>query len=204
MDQTAEQPGLIKRIQRRMWMRYAMRNGGRDDPDQFDLAYRIADPWGMDSPGEQARFKATNALIASHFGPVGTLLEVACGEGHQSEHLAGACNRHYGIDISARAVERARRRLPDARLGVGNVFTLPWHDAPDHFDLVVACEMLYCLPDPAPTLARMRELGRGCLVTFFAPAARLVAPALDAIPGVQRDWFAHGGSTWLAAWWRND
>lgn len=204
MDQTAERPGLIRRIQRRVWMRYAMRNGGRDDPAQFDLAYRINDPWGMDAPAEQARFHATNALIAREFGHVGSLLEVACGEGHQGSHLAAVCDDHYGIDISPRAVERARGRLPDARLGVGDVFDLPWQDAPARFDLVVACEMLYCLPDPAPTLARMGELGRGCLVTFFAPAARLVAPALDAIPGVRRDWFSHGGITWLAAWWRND
>lgn len=204
MEQMANRPGLVKRIQRRLWMRYAMRNGGRDDPAQFDLAYRLDDPWGMDSPTEQARFRATSRLVERNFGHVGSLLEVACGEGHQSRHLAPACDAYYGIDISARAVERARARLPGARLGTGDVFNLPWDDAPARFDLVVACEMLYCLPDPAPTLERMGRLGRACLVTFFAPAAAHVAPALDAIPGLERDWFSHGGVTWLAAWWRNE
>lgn len=204
MDQTAARASLIDRIRRRVWMRYTMRNGGRDDPRRFDMAYRIPDPWGMSAPGEQHRFEATSAIISREFGRVGSLLEVACGEGHQSEHLAAACSRLYGIDISQRAVERARARVPSARLAVGDVFSLPWQDAPPRFDLVVACEMLYCVPDPAPTLARMSELGRACLVTFFAPAARHVAPALEGIPGLQRTWFSHDGTAWLAAWWRND
>src|SRR5690606_18167780 len=83
MDQTAARASLIDRIRRRVWMRYTMRNGGRDDPRRFDMAYRIPDPWGMSAPGEQHRFEATSAIISREFGRVGSLLEVACGEGHQ-------------------------------------------------------------------------------------------------------------------------
>ncbi|NLA67654.1 MAG: hypothetical protein GX856_05310, partial [Gammaproteobacteria bacterium] len=77
MDQTLSRTGLIERIRRRVWMRYTMRNGGRDDPRRFDMAYRINDPWGMSAPGEQYRFEATSAIIADNFGRVGSLLEVA-------------------------------------------------------------------------------------------------------------------------------
>jgi len=49
----------------------------------------------------------------------------------------------------------------------------------------------------------MSELGRNCLVTIFAPAARRVGPHLDRIEGLQKDWIWHGGTVWLVCWWRN-
>lgn len=196
---------LLKKAQRRLWMKYALtRTRGVDARAGYELAYRIRDPWDMDSTLERTRFEATNRLIERHLGPVDTLLEVGCGEGHQSQYLAQACNRLHGIDVSPQAVAGARDRLPEARFEVADIQTQPWGTGRHAFDLVTACEMLYCLPDPTPVLGQMQHLGRRGLVTFFSPACRRLQSCLVDIPGLQRDWICCGGTVWLVAWWRHD
>lgn len=194
---------LTRKVQRRLWMKYALRGAGNDNHARLDLAYRVEDPWNMESELEQARFEATNRIIGQAFGRVGSVLELGCGEGHQTQYLARVSQEQYGIDISPQAIERARRRLPDAHFAATDIFNLPWTRDDSRFDLVTACEMLYYLRDPAATIARMRALGRNGLVTLFAPACGVLGPHLDAIPGLHKDWFHHGRTAWLAAWWRD-
>jgi 2-polyprenyl-3-methyl-5-hydroxy-6-metoxy-1,4-benzoquinol methylase len=190
---------------RRTWMKYAMRGvGGADNHARLDLAYQVADPWHMDSPTEQARFAQTNRLIERDLGRVGSLLEIGCGEGHQTEHLAQLAGVVHGIDVSPTAIERAKRRLPQARFATGDVFAQPWGDARGQFDLVTACEVLYYVKDIPSTLARMSHLGRACFVSIYSPALQRVGPHLEKIPGLHKDWMGHGGTVWLTAWWRND
>ncbi len=196
---------LLRKVKRRSWMKFALRGvGGNDNFERLDLAYTVEDPWNMDSPTEQARFAATNRIIEREFGRVGSLLELGCGEGHQSAHLAQLAGQSYGLDVSAKAIERARQRLPAAEFAATDLFGQPWGEQPGRFDLVTACEVLYYLADVEATLARMSQLGRACLVTIFAPAARRVGPHLERIPGLHKDWIWHGGTVWLVAWWRND
>lgn len=197
--------GLLKKAQRRLWMKYALRGvGGSDNHSRLDLAYSVEDPWNMDSALEQARFQATNRIIEENFGRVGSLLEIGCGEGHQTRYLARLSDRQYGIDVSAHAIARARLRLPSAHFAATDLFNLPWQDRSERFDLITACEVLYYLGDPAATLQRMRQLGRCGLVTFFAPASGRVGPHLDAVPGLRKDWICHGGTSWLVGWWRDE
>ena len=202
---TDTRPDLWQRLKRRLWMRYALRDvSGSDNHQQLDRIYALEDPWNMDSAQERARFEATNALIAERFGTVGQLLEIGCGEGHQTRWFGRISRRQFGVDVSARAIERARQRMPEAQFHVGDVFSQPWQPEGGRFDLVTACDVLYYLGDPAATVRRMRELGRKGLVTFYSPACERVAPAVDAVPGVRHDWFCHGRVSWLVAWWRND
>lgn len=194
---------LLRKAQKRLWMKYALRGvGGSDNHSRLDLAYSVEDPWNMESTLEQARFEATNRIIERNFGRVGSLLEIGCGEGHQTQYLAKLSDRQYGIDVSAHAIARARLRLPDAQFAATDLFNLPWQD--QRFDLITACEVLYYLSDPAATLQRMRQLGRSGLVTFFAPASGRIGPHLDAIPGLHKDWIYHGGTSWLVGWWRDE
>ena len=196
----------LRKATRRLWMKYAMRGvGGADNYQRLDLAYSLGDPWNMDSPLEAARFRATNALIERTFGRVGSLLEVGCGEGHQSQALAALCDQLHGIDVSATAIQRAQQRLPAARFAATDIYGQPWGGDRHRFDLVVACEVLYYIKDIPATLARMNHLGRHCLVSFFAPALARVGPHLDAMPGgYHKDWLQHDGTTWLVAWWSNE
>ena len=196
--------GLLRKAKRRLWMKYALRGvGGSDNHTRLDLAYSVEDPWNMASALEAARFEKTNALIERVFGRVGSILELGCGEGHQTEWLAKLSDEQYGLDVSPQAVARAQKRLPDAHFAATDIFGQPWGQAGKRFDLVTACEVLYYLGDPAATLQRMRELGHCGMVTFFAPACGRVGPALEAMPGLHKDWIFHGGTAWLVGWWRD-
>lgn len=195
---------LARKAARRTWMRYALRGvGGADDHARLEMAYRLADPWNMESNLERFRFERTNALIARHFPGVQSILELGCGEAHQSEYLRRVCGELYGVDVSSTAVERARNRLPDATFAVGDIFKQPWGRDRGRFDLVVACEVLYYVADVQKTIDEMNYLGKSCFVTLFAPAARRLSPFIEQLPSVQKDWFATNGTEWLVAFWRS-
>jgi 2-polyprenyl-3-methyl-5-hydroxy-6-metoxy-1,4-benzoquinol methylase len=196
---------LARKAVRRSWMNYALRGvGGNDNHARLELAYRIGDPWNMESDLERFRFRRTNEIIERVFPRPHTLLELGCGEGHQSECLQRICTELYGLDVSATAVQRARARLPAAQFAVGDIFAQPWGRQRARFDLVVACEVLYYVADVERTIAEMSHLGANCLVTIFAPAIRRVGAALEAVPGVGKDWFGHAGTEWVVAYWRNE
>jgi len=196
---------LLRKARRRLWMKYALRGvGGSDNFDRLDLAYSVEDPWNMASDLERARFEATNAVIERAFGRVDSVLELGCGEGHQTEYLARLSDAQYGVDVSAQAVERARKRMPQAHFEATDIFGQPWGDQRHRFDLVTACEVLYYLSEPEKTIERMRHLGRNGLVTFFAPACGRIGPHLDAVPGLHKEWIYHGGTAWLIGWWRDE
>lgn len=195
----------LRKARRRLWVTYALRGAeGSDSFKRLDLLYTMEDPWNMVSEKERVRFEATNRVIESAFGRVGSVLELGCGEGHQTEFLAKISDTQYGVDVSAQAVERARKRLPQAHFEATDIFGQPWGDEQGRFDLVTACEMLYFLSEPEKTIARMRHLGRNGLITFFAPTCGLMGPQLDAIPGLHKDWIHHEDTVWLIAWWRGD
>jgi 2-polyprenyl-3-methyl-5-hydroxy-6-metoxy-1,4-benzoquinol methylase len=196
--------GKARRGLRRLWMKYALRGvGGSDNHERLELAYKLGDPWNMDSTLEQFRFARTNAIIEKTFPAVGTLLELGCGEGHQSLELRRRCDVLHGIDVSATAIERARKRLPDAHFATGDIFAQPWGRDRGRFDLVVACEVLYYVSDIRRTLDEMNHLGKACLVTIYAPAIRRLGDVLESQPNVRKDWFGTAGAQWVVAYWRS-
>lgn len=188
---------------RRAWMKYALRTVRQNDAhDRLDLAYKMPDPWHMASAQEQARFVETNAVIERALGDhFATVLEVGCGEGHQTEHLLALAAHVTGIDVSATAVARARERLPECDFAAGDLYAQPWIDEVGRFELVTACEVIYYMSDMPGFLRAIDRLGRACLVTYFAPAARKVEAHVQAMPGVQFDRFRYGDVEWVAAWW---
>ena len=186
------------------WMRLALRRVHYSDrADKLDLLYRVEDPWQMESAKEQARFNWTNRLISTQLAPVDSVLEIGCGEGHQSQHLSKVCGQLYGIDVSARAVRRAGRRCPAARFAVGDPFMFRLPQMPSPVDLVVACEVLYYVKDVPRFLARLSELGRACLVTYYQGQAEALDPHLAALPDCGRETFRWNDTEWNAVWWHN-
>ena len=191
----------------KLWRKYVLRGiSANDNHAGLDKLYALPDPWGMDSAREQSRFAQTNAVIEARAGHVGSMLEIGSGEGHQSAHLATLADRLDGLEVSERAVLRARERFTgDARLrfGAGDLDRLPFEPPAGGYDLVVACEVLYYMSDIGHAVQRMSSLGRACLVTFFAPSARVVARHLEALPGAERGWIYHDPYAWLWVYWRN-
>ncbi len=204
LDRIAADGSPVRGVVSKVWRRYTMRHlSASDNHAGLDRLYALPDPWGMTTGREQWRFEQTNGVITSRLGRPGSVLEIGSGEGHQSEHLSRICTRLDGLDVSARAVERAQARVPQVRFAVGHVAALPWAPPPGgRYDLVVACEVLYYISDIPATIDGMSRLGRACLVTFFCPTARVVARHLQDIPGLERGWFYHYPYAWLWAYWR--
>src|SRR5262249_50893969 len=84
-------------------------------------------------------------------GPVRSVLEVGCGEGHVTallaRHFPGA--RVLGTDFSPVIVEVARRTHPGIPFEAVSIYDAP---AAGTWDLVVACEVFEHLADPARAL----------------------------------------------------
>jgi cyclopropane fatty-acyl-phospholipid synthase-like methyltransferase len=152
---------LIAPRLRDYWVRLALRRVHYTDwADKLDRLYMVEDPWRLQSAKEQARFAWTNHLIAAQFGRPETILEIGCGEGHQSQYLTQACDRLYGIDVSPRAVRRARRRCAEARFAAGDPVAFHFTGVPLPVDLVVACEVIYYVKDVPRFIERLSQLGR--------------------------------------------
>lgn len=174
----------------------------RDQHARFDQLYRIENPWDMDNESERFRFEETNRLIRLHLGKIGTLLEIGCGEGHQTTRLANVCEKMHAIDISSRAIERAKQRCPGVAFDVGDVFTAPILRSVQTFDLVVACEVLYYMRDVPAVLGQMEQIGRSCFVTYVSTHHPELEASLNRIPQQQRAEFEHNQIRWHAVWWR--
>jgi SAM-dependent methyltransferase len=186
------------------WKRLALRRVHyADRTDKLDRLYRVEDPWHMGSAKEQARFDWTNRLISTHLAPADTILEIGCGEGHQSQYLSRICGQLYGIDVSARAVSRARRRCPAGQFVVGSPFTFHLPNMLPPVDLVVACEVLYYVKDVPRFLTRISELGQACLVTYYQGQAEALDPHFAALPARSREQFRCDDTEWNAVWWHN-
>jgi SAM-dependent methyltransferase len=208
--------GLMKRLPapirwavRRAWLRYAgLRRSQAQVLRGLERLYDTPDPWKMSSEKEQFRFERTNEILARELiGPAGqvdSILEVGCGEGHQSEYLRKLCRHLTGLEIITRAIERARVRVPGVDWVPGTLEDQPWVNAGRRFDIVTACEVLYALPDIPATLQLMSQLGRSCLATYFGGAAHTVEGPLQAISLEGRESFVFEDVTWTAVWWRTE
>lgn len=172
---------------------HASRNG------RFNQLYHVNDPWGMGSEREQFRFIETNRILEEELGSIDSLLEIGCGEGHQTEYFGRLCEHLYGFDVSGTAVSRARQRCPGALLSVGDVFT--YQSELKKFDLVVACEVLYYIKDIPAALGRMSELGSKCLVTYYQSGPCVLDQYFNDIPNIKTRVIQAGDTSWKVVWW---
>lgn len=142
------------------------------DAERFEALYREqSDPWGYHSSAyEREKYRAT--LQACGPGPFTAGLELGGSIGVLTGLLAARCHALVSLDAAPTAVAAARTHL--ARVGLSGrvdirLGTIPLDIPGGPFDLVVASEILYYVPDPqlAETLARLEH----CL----AAGGRLVA-----------------------------
>jgi SAM-dependent methyltransferase len=186
------------------WVRLALRGVHyASHAGKLNALYMVENPWKMDSAKEQARFAWTDQLIANQLSPLDTILEIGCGEGHQSQHLSHLCRQLYGVDVSLRAVRRAQQRCPAGKFAAGDPFELNFADMPRPVDLVAACEVLYYVEDVRGFVQRISRLGKACLVTYYQGQAPMLDPHFVAIANCRREQFRFEGTEWTAVWWRN-
>jgi SAM-dependent methyltransferase len=112
--------------------------------EHFEDLYRTEDPFGRAAdPEEQRKRNKTLATIAgARFRHV---LEIGCGEGLLAELLTQRAERLTVLDLSERALARARKRLAgkaNVRIERLDVVTEP---LPGTYDLIVCSETLVYL-----------------------------------------------------------
>jgi len=92
--------------------------------------------------------------------------EVGCGEGFLARQLAAEGYDVRGSDLSPAAIAEARQRSADANLQVpfqvADLYRLS--PARDAAELVICCEVLEHLPDPAGALDILNRLARPYLI----------------------------------------
>ncbi len=182
---------------RELWMRLILGLAKRRKrPANLNALYVLEDPWNMNSDLETYRFERTNAYILEETGHVGSMLEIGSGEGHQSEYLRKICDRLVGIEASEKAVERARHRLPEATFVVGDLSSAP-RLVSDRFDLVVAFEVLYYLPEPADAVRALRQLGTVFVASCYHDEyARVAGAIFTVLPDARESKIVFGETTW--------
>ena len=192
---------LLRRLWGRKWLKGAQFSSRYK---QLDRLYMVADPWDLDSDAERARFAWSNALIARHAPDCARLLEVGCGEGRQTRELLAIWPDVSGLDVSPRAIARARERLPQVQFAVGRGEDVARLFADQRFDLVVAFEMLYYAAEPDVVLAALQKMSGRIIVSVFDGRIAPLRPLLESEGWSALGDFAQGDTRWHAFMWQRD
>jgi ubiquinone/menaquinone biosynthesis C-methylase UbiE len=88
--------------------------------------------------------------------PVGTALDVACGTGRHTAHLAALGHEVIGVDASPEMLALARRKLPDVTFHRADLHRLPVADA--RVNILVCALALTHVPDLTPVLAEFTRV----------------------------------------------
>lgn len=100
-----------------------------------------------------------------------SVLDVGCGQGSLLQELQAEFPRikPYGIDLSASAVELARRRVPAGRFRVMNITEKSFEEK---YDLVICSEVLEHILDDITALQNLRRMTRRYLL-ISTPQGRM-------------------------------
>jgi SAM-dependent methyltransferase len=110
------------------------------------------------------------------------VLDIACGTGAWLAELVHRGASTAGIDISSRAVEQCRRRLPDADIREGVAEQLPFEDC--SFDLVTCLGSLEHFLDQPRALREMRRVAKpGATLLILVPNAGFLTRRLGLYGG---------------------
>jgi SAM-dependent methyltransferase len=159
---------------------------------------RVADTYvelGVGDLSTEPWLRAALAAFAEVAGPLGPVLDVGCGPGSVTAHLAGLGLDVRGVDLSPRMIEHARRLHPGLRFEVASATALDV--PPASLGGVLGWWSLFNLP-------------RDVLPQVFAAYARALVPGGQAMIGthvgdedvVRRE--AYGGVRveWTTHLWR--
>lgn len=184
----------------RLWKRAMLRGTAFTGAyRKLSLLYAMEDPWEMDSAREQHRFVETRKLLAGITPRYSSILELGAGEGHQSLKLTELTDELHGLELSARAVARARQRCPAGRFEQGRLEDLPQFYGERVFDLVMACEVLYYVEDLEAALRLIQSRAKRLFVSNYLVRAEgmrttLTGPGWRRLPDISKEdtvWECH-------------
>jgi ubiquinone/menaquinone biosynthesis C-methylase UbiE len=95
--------------------------------EYYDLRAPYYDDWWVGAARERAGWQEELEDVLAMLGqlPAARTLDVACGTGFLTQHLAGDVT---GLDQSERMLDEARRRIPGATFVKGDAMALPFPD----------------------------------------------------------------------------
>ncbi len=143
-------------------------------PAYFDALYEEnPDPWSFEtSPYELAKYDRTTALLGERHYRSG--LEIGCSVGVLTADLARHVDGLLSVDVSARALARARERNAAARNVRFERRRIPAEFPKERFDLIVLSEVGYYWSDDDLTaardaIARALEPGGDLVLVHYLP-----------------------------------
>jgi SAM-dependent methyltransferase len=159
---------------------------------------RVADAYvGMQAGdlGPHPWLRAALAAFAEDVRGLGPVLDVGCGPGQVSAHLAGLGVDVSGVDLSPRMVEHARAAYPQLRFEVASATEL--RPAPGSLGGVLAWWSLFHLPRASVTSVLATLAGA------LVPGGQLVWGAHVGDGEVQRsDAYGVDGVSWTTYLWQ--
>jgi SAM-dependent methyltransferase len=171
---------LLKQV----WMRLFVdieKTAYQDDCRRLERAYAVEDPWHLSSAREALRYKAMSEMILEHCGRLRSLLEIGSGEGHHTQFLEAVADEVVGLEVSEKAIARARKRCLHAKFVRGHFPDLP-DEIRHRFDLVVASEVLYYIRDLDAAVDMMNQCGTFCLASCYAREIERIHAAVSHLP----------------------
>jgi 2-polyprenyl-3-methyl-5-hydroxy-6-metoxy-1,4-benzoquinol methylase len=194
---------LINNIIIKLWKRFALHGiHYKDKYKKLNWLYYLKNPWELTTPAEKYRYEKTNELIQEYFGKVASLLEVGCGESYQSIYLKRVCDQLYGLDVSKRAIERAKLRCPSAKYFYGDIYSEEVAKS-SPYDLVLACEVLYYVKDIKNFLYRANQLGKRCFFSYISREINVLDPIIKSFTQANFGEISYENITWRIVWWSN-
>jgi len=172
-----------------------------DDLEAVRSSYdRVADNYvamGLGDLGPHPWLRAALSAFAEDVRPLGPVLDVGCGPGSVTAHLAGLGLKVSGVDLSPRMVEHARTRHPGLEFSVASATDLRLADG--SLGGILGWWSLFNLP---------RDVLRDVLASF----ARALAPGGQVLVGTHvgdgevRRTEAYGGVpvTWTTHLWTSE
>jgi glycosyltransferase involved in cell wall biosynthesis/peptidoglycan/xylan/chitin deacetylase (PgdA/CDA1 family) len=134
----------------------------------WDQRFETPDPWNYASPYERKKYDRTLELLPDEL--IKQAMELACAEGHFTDRLAARVKSLVAIDISEKALERARLRCRHHANVQFRCLDLIDDAIPGEMDLIVCSEVLYFLEN----IDALREITEK-LKRALAPGGRLLA-----------------------------
>jgi SAM-dependent methyltransferase len=160
--------------------KYVFDSHKREFVGRFDEMYQAElaegfDAWNQDDLRARADAAVCNELLHGRF--YDAILDLGCGKGALTAHLARYANRVFGTDISPTAIDIARRRYPQIQFEVLDASDSELVSSVLHRELsnlsgrhlIVMSQVLSYLENWKQLLAGIAEIPTEILVVLYIP-----------------------------------